>query len=487
MSIRMRITGLAIAAACSVAPFVATGQAQQVAVTALRGVVVQVEVKKGAQRASNIGTGFVIAVDPQTTTILTARHLFYPNTGENESPFTPEPWVTFWADRLHPHQVRWIKDSPNLDLAVVEIATTQVPVAQVPKLSVRSEDVPQGEDVYTLGSDKDVWPIVKNATVAMSVKDRPDLFVYNGAGLRAGFSGAPTFDASGRLVGVHLGALEAEATYGRGAKAADMIRVMKALGVSLANLDLPNSEPAAGGLMPDIDAEWNFPVEALTRSMLDACKYELSTPPASAEFKGGSPEHYLILYGSLQTEQDRFQQCALESDIDEEDISPGKVAMTFVYKDRTLGDQKVASVRLSPNADMTELRGTATDAKNGKIVPVALKRDAIVPMASHCTVEVSPNQRTDGLATIRVTVTDVGGSTTVPGVPVFLEKENTIGQDFDFQKKTDIDGVRKVTATAGAYHVGVYLPGFGSEKMDGLRVGANQLVDVRCALNRLRP
>ena len=48
-------------------------------------------------------------------------------------------------------------------------------------------------------------------------------------------------------------------------------------------------------------------------------------------------------------------------------------------------------------------------------------------------------------------------------------------------------GIRQVTATPGKYHLSVYWAGFGSETLDDMSVGGNQLVDVRCQLFRLQP
>lgn len=460
------------------------GQAVDGSVARWRGAVVQVQVKKGAGRDANVGTGFVISIGADVTTILTARHLFTPAAGEPA--FTPEPWVTFWVDPLRAHPVRLAKSAPNLDVAVVEIATALVPASRVPRMLVRAENLPEKQDVYIIGSETDLWPVVGNTTVATKVKDRLDLFVYTGRGLRGGFSGAPAFDANGELAGVHLGALDEEPTFGRGAKILDVIAVMKALGVPLANLDLPFVEPSSDGVVPDLDAAWNFPVSALTPGMLEACRRELTTPVGSAAFYGGAPQRPLVLYGTLQTEPGQFQRCILHSDEEREKIVPGSVSMTFVHRDDTFGDEPVARVTLTPNAGTSELRGRLTDVKSGSAVPVVLERGRLLPMASHCQDATGSRQAGDGLATIRVQVTDAAGST-LPGVPVYIARENTVRQDFAFERQTDIDGIRQVTAAAGSYRLSVHLPGFGSEVVEGLRVNADSIVTVRCTLHRLQP
>src|SRR5690349_3126341 len=88
----------------------------------LKNSLVRMEVRKGADRPPNIGTGFVISVDSQVIQIVSARHLFVANPTDSESPFIPAPWVTFYVDRLHQFPARFMKDAPNFDLAVVEVA-----------------------------------------------------------------------------------------------------------------------------------------------------------------------------------------------------------------------------------------------------------------------------------------------------------------------------------------------------------------------------
>ena len=226
-------------------------QSQQI--EQFRNGLVRIEVKKGPSRASNYGTGFVISTQGDTISVLTARHLFYPDSKGEEvdfTDFTPDSWVSFYIDKLHPRRARWVKDSVNLDLAVLEVSATGLQASQLPKFLVRSENnaLVSGEDVYICGSGANSWPIAKNSISEPSYGDRLDLFLYTGTGLGGGFSGAPVLDADGRLVGVHLGAAEGDERYGRAVRMTDAVKVLRELGISAMN-NL-NSAGAASSHVP---------------------------------------------------------------------------------------------------------------------------------------------------------------------------------------------------------------------------------------------
>lgn len=521
----------------------------------LKNSLVRMEVRKGPGRAANIGTGFVVSADSQWIRIVTANHLLVANANEGESLFVPDPWVTFYTDKLNSHPASFVKDAPNLDLAVVQVKTSEMPGTAFARWTERPESVPlaDADATYTLASDTDLWPVVPGKISALNVKDRADLLAYSAASIRKGMSGAPMVDSDARWIGVHLGALEEDNKFGRAVKATNAITALDLLGVPLSNVNYTKRVKAYGPdagtvsflgcpdgasaivngvptvkapgvellslcqlspgthavrlvrknwsprdvvvtvdptrhvqepcrMEPDLEAKWNFPVAALTAGFKDACKTRLATDPASAVFHGERLDPELTLYGELQTEQDKFQTCDFATSVS---VDPqGKVRLTFIYAD-DYGKKKIATANLSANAEVTELTGAVTDLSSGSTGKLVLLRDYVLPMYSHCKVEPKQRGSSDGLATIRVTALDqTGGSIT--GAAVFIEKTGATAQNFDFRKDTDIDGIRQVTATPGKYHLSVYQPGYGSEILDDVPVGANQVVDVRCRLFRLQ-
>ena len=239
------------------------------------------------------------------------------------------------------------------------------------------------------------------------------------------------------------------------------------------------------GLTPDLDADWSFPIGAITTGMMEVCKDRLATSAASAVLHGQALDHPLILYGQLQRERDVFQTCDFNT-IFATDYATGKVLLTFVYAAEGGRGVKIATAAVSPNSDVTELTGRVTDLRSGANPLLTLQRGSVAPRFSHCGVQTKPRQFADGLATIRVTVVDRTGGT-VPGAQVYIEKRGAISQDVEFKKVTDIDGVRQVTTTSGKYHLSVYMLGFGSEVLEDVPVAPNQQLDVRCELHRLVP
>jgi S1-C subfamily serine protease len=224
-------------------------RAQPFDVERFKGNLVRIQVNKKDEdsrpRPPNFGTGFVISISSDTALILTARHLLH---ADNEPDFTPEIWVYFYADRLHPRAAKFLQESSNLDFAVIEVSAAGLQSIQLPKVPVRPESsqLKSGDQVYTYGSDEKFWPVVRNDVSDLRYGDRLDMFVYQGNGLRSGFSGAPILDNQGQLVGIHLGATDGQGGLGRAARATDVIKTLRELGVtSMNNLTFSNPVPAS--------------------------------------------------------------------------------------------------------------------------------------------------------------------------------------------------------------------------------------------------
>src|SRR5437867_2893866 len=62
--------------------------------------VVEVEVGRGANKAKEIGTGFIVSANGGAVSALTARHLFY----EGRNSFTKDISVVLYLDKLHSHK-----------------------------------------------------------------------------------------------------------------------------------------------------------------------------------------------------------------------------------------------------------------------------------------------------------------------------------------------------------------------------------------------
>jgi hypothetical protein len=171
---------------------------------------VRIEVRKGPNRPNTFGTGFVVAVKGKTVSILTARHILYPE--KDEPPFTPDPWIIFYIDsqRTPRHAVRLPKDSPEYGMAVLEVSADGLDVTRLPRFSLRPDGIPlmTDEDIRVIGSGDTTWPMPKLSISDLGYKGKPDRFVYTGNGVAGGFSGSPVFDRVGLLIGIHQGVTE---------------------------------------------------------------------------------------------------------------------------------------------------------------------------------------------------------------------------------------------------------------------------------------
>jgi len=177
---------------------------------ALREGVVRIEVRKGPNRPNTFGTGFVIAVKGKTVSILTARHILYPE--KDEPPFTPDPWVIFYIDgqRTSRKAVRLPTDSPEYGMAVLQVSADGLDVTRLPRFWLRPDEMPltTDDDVRMIGSGDATWPMPKLSISDLGYNARQDRFTYTGNGVGGGFSGSPVFDRNGLLIGIHQGVTE---------------------------------------------------------------------------------------------------------------------------------------------------------------------------------------------------------------------------------------------------------------------------------------
>src|ERR1017187_9532090 len=112
-------------------------------IEALKDAVVRIEIRTTASSPTIPGTGFVIAANANTVTILTARHLFYTKAGEPL--LAPLPIVTFYLDRRHPpRKATLLSDSPTYEFAVLEISADTLrglDIAKLPRFSLRQSEL----------------------------------------------------------------------------------------------------------------------------------------------------------------------------------------------------------------------------------------------------------------------------------------------------------------------------------------------------------
>jgi formylglycine-generating enzyme required for sulfatase activity len=174
-------------------------------VDTLLDAIVRVTVGKGPDRSPNVGTGFVVAVSGRRTTIITARHLFYPDQNRNEPPFDPDPSVIFHADPQHPHHKNVTLlpvDSEHVGISVLEVLDAGL--GTLPRFQIRTQPLSRNDHVRVMGSDDD-WSSPEMSISALAYTDRTDWFTYSGTGLAPGYSGSPVVDLNRLLVGVHQG------------------------------------------------------------------------------------------------------------------------------------------------------------------------------------------------------------------------------------------------------------------------------------------
>ena len=182
---------------------------------------------------SEIGTGLVISADGGTLSVLTARHLFY----KGRELYANDTSVTLYLDKLNPRKGTLVTDSPNLDLAVIEILVASSSVAQqMPTFSVRPDSAPLsiGDTLYVFGGKSQGWQVPPVTISGLKDGDRPDRFRFTGIGIRPAFSGAALLDNSGRLAAVHLGTVDED--FGHAQRMAYALGILKDLGVKMNKL-----------------------------------------------------------------------------------------------------------------------------------------------------------------------------------------------------------------------------------------------------------
>jgi len=199
--------------------------------------VVEVEAGKGADKATENGTGFVVSADGGTLLVLTARHLFY----EGRQGFTNDISVTFYLDKLNPHKAELVTDSANLDLAVLRVSRVPASVCQqLPTFSVRPDSTPLsiGDALYVLGGRSQSWQVPTVSVSGLKDEDRPDRIRFTGIRIRGGFSGSALIDSNGRLAAVHLGVVESDENFGFAQRMAYAYGILKDRGVTMNKLDI---------------------------------------------------------------------------------------------------------------------------------------------------------------------------------------------------------------------------------------------------------
>jgi len=190
---------------------------------------VGVRVVKEAPVAAEDGSGFVLSIDEDSVVILTARHLFYSKDGKESYRKSVE--VTFRADPLNEHPAAWTTDYPNFDIAVLKLEVKKLPspviqkLNELPAFEVRAA-VTLGADIFVFGGTSQSWQVPKDTVSGDWDNERHDRFRFTGVGVRSGFSGSAVLDASGALIGVHLGGIESDESYGHAQLMASVLPVL---------------------------------------------------------------------------------------------------------------------------------------------------------------------------------------------------------------------------------------------------------------------
>jgi len=185
---------------------------------------VGIEVRRG-DLAPETGSGFVVSVEGETVFVLTARHLFF----SGKDRFTKDITVTLYVDKLNPYRASYLADAESLDLAVLKIEhVPQSLTEQMPSFAIRPDSKPPEltERLHIIGGKFQAWQVASGDVSDTGDGDRTDRFRFDGQGVRSGFSGAPVMDDAGLLVGVHLGATDAEERFGRAHRMASAYKVL---------------------------------------------------------------------------------------------------------------------------------------------------------------------------------------------------------------------------------------------------------------------
>jgi S1-C subfamily serine protease len=199
---------------------------------------VGVRVVKEAPLAAEDGSGFVLSMDENSVVILTARHLFYSSKDGKEEAYRKNVEVTFRADPLNEHPAAWTTDYPNLDIAVLKLEVKKLPspviqkLNELPAFEVRAA-VTLGADIFVFGGKSQSWQVPKDTISGDWDNERQDRFRFTGVGVRSGFSGSAVLDASGALIGVHLGGIESDESYGHAQLMASVLPVLARDGFGL--------------------------------------------------------------------------------------------------------------------------------------------------------------------------------------------------------------------------------------------------------------
>ena len=243
-----RLPGLALALAVLV-PFAVQGQAPSF--ERFQKAAVGVRVVKPEPLSPETGSGFIVSVDEGIVVILTARHLFY---GENSrESFRKDVKVTFRPDSLNEYPAEWRIDYPSFDVAVLGVRADKLPqslfnqLKEMPALPVHPHSTSAltvGADVFVFSGNSQAWQVPKVTISDTWDNDRQDRFRFTGIGVRSGFSGSPLSDAGGALVGIHLGAIENDETYGHAQEITSLIPVLAHDGIHLNKLNITAVEGA---------------------------------------------------------------------------------------------------------------------------------------------------------------------------------------------------------------------------------------------------
>ena len=197
------------------------------------------------------GTGFVVSVDGSIVTLLTARHLFFigPDSYQNNGT------VTFYLDKHHqpPYKAIWVDGSSSLDVAIIRVENVPLSVTQqFPVFYLRADEKPisREDSVRVFGGESEQWQTPGGDITDDGDANSLDGFRFDGKGTRAGFSGAPVLDGNRLLIGIHLGATDSEAAFGRAVRMSRVYEVAtQRLGVKMNKVAMgpADSGTASGG------------------------------------------------------------------------------------------------------------------------------------------------------------------------------------------------------------------------------------------------
>ncbi len=211
--------------------------------------VVSIRVERSKQRppeeaAKETGTGILIQVSPGVLRILTAQHVVHD---------AATIQIGFSSDRALTLPAQALPDSSDaLDLAVLEAhptATFHLPAGLHPLAWAANAELKASEHVWTLNGDGEPVP---NNIVRLSHSGNAQQFEYTQVSVGEGYSGAPVFNDSGQLIGIHdEETSRSDYKLSVAVKMQSAMETLDALGYATAPMNvLTQSRPGTPGLAP---------------------------------------------------------------------------------------------------------------------------------------------------------------------------------------------------------------------------------------------